>query len=298
MPSISRDGQRLVFRSRTYAVNPVSIPFDPAGLRAGTPLPISNANTILLPSDISPDGRLLAYQSLDSQEDILVGGLDGSDLRRITDDAARDRRPVWTPDGRSLVFYSNRDGQFEVWRVGRDGGNRQKIGGTPDENVVYPLLSPQGDRVAVTLPGNRQVAIGSMTAPFNLRTLDGTMMTAGPLYALSWSGDGSKLAGVIVGQGGPTCVAVYDLASGAARVVSDDAARAVRWLSDSRRVLYFTLQSQLVVLDTSTLQRTVIDVRLPLPPASVSMFALSRDDRTIIYGGQRAESDIWIMENR
>jgi hypothetical protein len=32
--------------------------------------------------------------------------------------------------------------------------------------------------------------------------------------------------------------------------------------------------------------------------ASVSMFALSRDDRTIIYGGQRAESDIWTMETR
>lgn len=101
-----------------------------------------------------------------------------------------------------------------------------------------------------------------------------------------------------MGQSGPTGVAVYDVASGAARLVSDDSARAVRWLSDSRRVLYFTEQSQLVVLDTSTLQRTVVDVRLPLPPASLSMIALSRDDRTIIYGGQRAESDIWIMEKR
>ena len=52
-------------------------------------------------------------------------------MRRITDDAARDRLPTWTPDGKSLVFYSNRGGEFEIWSIGADGGSLRKIVGRP-----------------------------------------------------------------------------------------------------------------------------------------------------------------------
>ena len=52
-------------------------------------------------------------------------------MRRITDDAPRDRAPVFTPDGRSLVFYSNRDGNWPAWIVGIDGSGLRKIAGPP-----------------------------------------------------------------------------------------------------------------------------------------------------------------------
>ena len=46
-----------------------------------------------------------------------------------------------------------------------------------------------------------------------------------------------------------------------------------------------------------TRKRTVVDVRLPGPSAN-EMFAISPDDRTIYYGGARAEADIWIVERK
>jgi hypothetical protein len=63
-------------------------------------------------------------------------------------------------------------------------------------------------------------------------------------------------------------------------------------------VVYFAKNgTQLVVLDTVTRVRTVVDVRLP-GPSSSDVFAVSRDGRTIYYGVSRAEADIWIVERK
>jgi hypothetical protein len=72
----------------------------------------------------------------------------------------------------------------------------------------------------------------------------------------------------------------------------------VRWLADSRRLVYFANGgTKLVVFDTATRKRTVIEVSLPAP-ATNDVFAISRDNRTIYYGAARAEADIWIVERR
>jgi len=62
-------------------------------------------------------------------------------------------------------------------------------------------------------------------------------------------------------------------------------------------VLYLTESGEAVVLDTVSLQRTVLTVRLPLLPFA-DVFALSKDDRTILYGGARSESVIRIVERK
>jgi hypothetical protein len=91
---------------------------------------------------------------------------------------------------------------------------------------------------------------------------------------------------------------VYDLAARRATAVSDDEAYGVQWLADSRRVVFLTAApAQLVVLDTVTRRRTVVDVRFP-GPAHHEVFAISPDNRTIYYGAARAEADIWIVERK
>jgi Tol biopolymer transport system component len=40
----------------------------------------------------------------------------------VTSDPADDWNPRWQPDGRGLVFESDRGGQSRWWTVGRDGG--------------------------------------------------------------------------------------------------------------------------------------------------------------------------------
>lgn len=73
----------------------------------------------------------------------------------------------------------------------------------------------------------------------------------------------------------------------------------MKWLSDSRRIVYFANNGvELVMLDTVTRTRSVIDVRLPGPAVINEMFAVSPDNRTIYYGAARAEADIWIVERK
>ena len=81
-------------------MNPVAIPFDPATDRPVCRASSTDRNNIRIPSDVSPDGSQIAYFSIgERQEDIFVGGVDGKDMRHVTDDAARDRAPVFSRDG-------------------------------------------------------------------------------------------------------------------------------------------------------------------------------------------------------
>ena len=142
LPRFSRDGPRLVFQSRVAAVNPVAIPFDPSRERAGTPTVLDTQNNVRIPNDVSPDEKQIAFYNIgEHQEDIFVGSADGR-MRRVTDDAPRDRGPVFTPDGRSLLFYSTRDGNWAAWSVGVDGGNLRRVAGEAP-GAVQVTVSPR-----------------------------------------------------------------------------------------------------------------------------------------------------------
>jgi eukaryotic-like serine/threonine-protein kinase len=303
LPSFSKDGTRLAFRSRVGSINPVAIPFDPTTNRAGAPYLLDTRNNIRLPSDVSPDGKLIAYFSIgERQEDIFIGPANGS-MRRVTDDAPRDRAPMFTPDGRSLVFYSTRDGHWATWIIGIDGGNLRKVASHPT-GTVYPQVSPKGDQVVFVNGNNRSSfsaplaasASGSGAPPAEL---PGTSADGKYFMATGWSPDGSRLAGILqTGSGRPAGAGVYDLAAKKTTIVSGDETFAVKWLPDGRRVVYFTKDGrELVVVDTTTRARTVVDVRLPAPCTN-DLFAVSRDGRTIYYGAARAEADIWIVERK
>jgi dipeptidyl aminopeptidase/acylaminoacyl peptidase len=289
----------LAFSSRVASVNPVAIPFDPVAMRAGEPVVLDTQNNIRVPSGMSPDGKQLAYYSIgEQQEDLFVGPV-GGPMRRLTDDPGRDRMPEFAPDGRSLVFYSNRDGRWAIWRIGVDGGGLRKVAG-PATGTVYVNLSPQGDRVAFSDDQNNGVYTTPVeSAPDAAPTkLPGTLLGAGQAFgATAWSRDGLRLAGLVSTPGGrPAGVAMYDFGARTTTMLSPDQAFHVEWLADSRRIVYF-VKNELVVLDTVTRSRTTVPVRLPAPVGEEAI-VISPDNRTIYYGAIRSESDIWIVERK
>ena len=301
LPRMSKDGSRLVFRSRVAGVNPVAIPFDPATARAGTPVLLDTQNNIRIPSDVSRDGKQIAFYNIgERQEDIFVGSVDGR-MRRVTDDAPRDRAPVFSADGRSLYFYSARDGNWAIWTIGLDGSNLRKIVGDA-AGAVYVLLSPKADAIAFLSVSGTDVYTMPMppVAGVSPTALQGTHIGSKYFNVSAWSPDGKRLSGILIsGSGRPSGVASYDLATRTTTEHNADDAYAVKWLADSRRLLYFNRNgSELVVFDTVTRKRTVVDVRLPSPALINEFFALSPDNRTIYYGAARAEADIWIVERR
>jgi Tol biopolymer transport system component len=298
LPSFSRDGARMAFRSRAESINPVDIPFDPVTLRAGEPRVLDSRTNIRVPSSVSPDGSLIAYFSIgDRQEDLFVGPPTGP-MRRVIDDAPRDRAPQFTPDGRSLVFYSNRTDQWQPWIVGIDGSGLRQVSDAP-EGAVYALVSPQGDTLVFTGSGARTAYTMPLDGGAAPTPLPGTEIGGGALSPTSWSRDGRRLVGGLISpSGSPVGLGVYDLETGTGTQVTSDPAYTAAWLSDSRRIVYFTNGGwDLVVLDTVSGTRTPIALRLPAPSIN-ELFAVSPDDRHIYYGAVRAEADIWILERR
>ena len=294
----SKDGSRLVFRSRVGSVNPVAIPFDPITNRAGVPIVLDASNNIRVPTGVSADGKQVAYSSIgERQEDLFISSTDGKGIRRVTDDPSRDRAPVFTRDNRSLVFYSNRGGEWAIWTVRSDGSNLRRIAGAPS-GAVYPLTSAIDDTIVFSSVAGREGLFSVPLSGGSPAKLANTASTAGYFFATTRSPDGAKLAGPMIATSGRAfSVAIYDLRAQQSIVVSADSSFGVQWLPDSRRVVYFTgdRYADLVVVDTQTRQRIVVPVSLPAPSTN-EVFAISPDGRTIIYGAGRVESDIWIVE--
>ena len=300
MPRFSKDGSRLVFRSRVGSVNPVAIPFDPTTGHAGVPAVLDGSNNMRIPSDVSPDGTQIAYFSIgERQEDIFVSDSAGKGTRHVTDDTPRDRAPVFTRDGQALVFYSNRDGTWAVWGIRVDGSNLRKIASL-EGGLSYPVASPLDDRIVFSkLFTGEGVYLSHWPSRGEPELLPGTKLGTGYFFTTSWSTDGTRLCGPVVADSGRASgVAVYDLRSRALTTIASDETFGVRWLPDGRRVIYFTASMshpELVIVDSVTRNRSVVAVQLPRPPTD-DVFSITRDGRIIYYGGVHEEADIWIAE--
>ena len=74
---------------------------------------------------VAPDGRYIAYDAPDrplSPRDIFALATDGSRETLLVEHPADDRSAIWTPDGRNILFVSNRTGTSELWVLPvRDG---------------------------------------------------------------------------------------------------------------------------------------------------------------------------------
>jgi serine/threonine-protein kinase len=120
---------------------------------------------------LSPDGTRVALSSLDEENDLWIWDLRRAMLTRLTLDPGQDWFPAWTPDGRRIVFSSNRGGPFSLWSQAADGtGAAERLttsshvqfvtGITPDGTAVeFSEATPTmgGDLLQLVLDGTRRV---------------------------------------------------------------------------------------------------------------------------------------------
>jgi serine/threonine-protein kinase len=99
---------------------------------------------------VSPDGARIAVGVAGQNADIWLWDLSRATLTPLTFDPAVDIFPVWTPDGRRVVFSSNRVGAFNVFSQAADGtGAVERLSESPNPQVPT-AVSPDGTRVVLT----------------------------------------------------------------------------------------------------------------------------------------------------
>jgi Tol biopolymer transport system component len=80
------------------------------------------------------------------QIDLYATGPDGATPTKLTDDAAYDRDPAFSPDGSKIAFASNRDGNFEIYVMDADGANVTRLTDAPGTDTD-PSWSPDGSQI-------------------------------------------------------------------------------------------------------------------------------------------------------
>ncbi|MGD8399057.1 MAG: tetratricopeptide repeat protein, partial [Anaerolineae bacterium] len=73
------------------------------------------------------DEQIAFMSNREGNWEIYLIGLDGTGLQRLTNNAANDGLPTWSPDGRTIAFVSDQGGGWAVWAMSLDGSNRRKL---------------------------------------------------------------------------------------------------------------------------------------------------------------------------
>jgi imidazolonepropionase-like amidohydrolase len=109
---------------------------------------------------VSPDDSLIAYTALG---DLWVVSTDGGDPVPLTRDEALDSDPHWSPDSRSLVFSSDREGTMDLWikdvSAPPSSGERRLTSSLGAE--LTPAWSPDGKTIAYVDDQSRLHRIGA-----------------------------------------------------------------------------------------------------------------------------------------
>jgi tricorn protease len=73
---------------------------------------------------ISPDGQTIAFSY---QGDLFTVSSSGGEAKRLTVHSAYDYQPVWSHDGKTIAFASNRHGNFDVFTIPAAGGTETRL---------------------------------------------------------------------------------------------------------------------------------------------------------------------------
>jgi TolB protein len=92
--------------------------------------------------------RRRRYQwDFDPHMDIFEINPDGTGLKRLTDTKGYDAECSYSPDGKHIVFCSQRDGNLELYIMDSDGANARKLTNAPKCYNGGPFFSPDGKKV-------------------------------------------------------------------------------------------------------------------------------------------------------
>src|SRR6516225_7573610 len=89
------------------------------------------------------DTRLLAQPAVSERhiafvyaDDLWVADLDGKNVRRLTTDPGAETNPVFSPDGQTIAFSGQYDGNTDVFVVPVTGGSPKRLTSHPSPDVV------------------------------------------------------------------------------------------------------------------------------------------------------------------
>lgn len=195
---------------------------------------------------VSPDGKSMVFEWIN---DLWIASTDGGEAVRVERNPARDTYPLFTPDGKRIVFSSDRTGSMQVFSIPAGGGNAIQHTHQTEGNELK-CLSPDGTHAIVRGLRERSGFRASGLFVIDL-TKDGReqRLFDAPGDDASWSPDGKRVLFSTGGEQlyrkgyhGPRASKIwqYDIPNGIfkCRVAEESDARNPVWQADGKGFFY------------------------------------------------------------
>lgn len=147
-------------------------------------------------SNISPDGKTVVFTY---KGDLYTVSSSGGNATALTMHEAHDFMPVWSKDGKTIAFASDRYGNFDVFTIPVTGGEAKRV--TFHSAAEYPYdFSADNQKIIfgsarMDLASNRQFPTGSMPELYSVGVNGGrpTQLLTTPAEEVKFSKDGNKM---------------------------------------------------------------------------------------------------------
>ena len=147
-------------------------------------------------SNISPDGKTVVFTY---KGDLYTVSSSGGNATALTMHEAHDFMPVWSKDGKTIAFASDRYGNFDVFTIPVTGGEAKRI--SFHSAAEYPYdFSADNQKIIfgsarMDLASNRQFPTGSMPELYSVGVNGGrpTQLLTTPAEEVKFSKDGNKM---------------------------------------------------------------------------------------------------------
>ena len=293
--SLSQSGD-VAFTTVTRSYRLIAFPFDINSGAVGEPRTLFGGSEEILTFEPSPDGKQMAFTTGGgAQEDLFVANIDGTRVRKLTGDAPRDRGVTWSPDGRTLYFYSNRNGSYHIWRIQADGSGITPVTDDRDlkrvgaGNIYLPSVSPNGRTLAAQSDhGSVMIHLG--------RPLGQRLEAFGDVNvrAPRWSPDGKQLIFRVADE--DPGIGFYSPETRRFdKIPATGVSTEPEWLPGGRRVAIFGNQNTRI-LDLDSRSMTSAPFQ---PPQGVDFEIvsprLSKDGSTLYARQMLEQGDVWMV---